>query len=92
MLCFSVPKSGCYIKVKLQVENYVISLLGLGPATREITVKFLETIKRKKLYIQVTLRSPQLYMLNIYFTSIFQGMLLGLKQFVAAVYKDQQNK
>ena len=35
------------IKFYKLVENYVISLLGLGPATSEITGKFIETVKRK---------------------------------------------
>ena len=37
------------IKFHKLVENYVISLLGLVPPSREITGKFTETIKKEKL-------------------------------------------
>ena len=63
-------------------------MLGLGLATREITGKFLETIKRKNFKVHVKKAAT---LLNIYyFTSIFQGISLGLKQFDDAAYKDPQ--
>ena len=76
------------IKFHKLVENYVISFLGLGPATREITGKFIETVKWKNCKVHVKKTAT---LLNIYyFTCIFQGISLGFKQFDAAVYKDRR--
>ena len=60
-------------------------MLGVGPTVKEITGKFIENVKRKNGKAQaknsVTLR-------NIYyFTSTFQGISLGLAQFVLLFIK-----
>ena len=63
------------------------SFLGLGPATGEITGKFIETNKRKNCKVHVKKTTT---LLNIYyFTYIFQGISLGF-QFDVAVYKDRR--
>ena len=58
---------------------------GLGSATKEITAKFIETIKRKNCKVHVKKTATLLN--NYYFTCIFQGISLGLKQLDLAVYK-----
>ena len=56
--------------------------LGLGATNKEITGKLIEAVKKKPATL-----------LNIHhFTSIFQGISLGLKQFFVAVYKDWSGK
>ena len=52
------------------------SLLGLRPIVKEVTGKFMETVKRKKRKSSI---QEVCNFLNIYF---FQGISLGLKQFV----------
>ena len=56
------------IKFHKLVENYVISFLGLGPATREITGKFIETVKWKNCKVHVKKTAT---LLNIYYFTLF---------------------
>ena len=61
-------------------------MLGLGLTIKEITGKFIQIVKRKKTGEAQVRKSATL--LNIYyFISTFQGIWLGLKQFVLLFMK-----
>ena len=73
-------------KLKINVR----SLLGLDLNITEITGKFVATVKKINCKVYVK-KSPTL--LNIYyFITFFQEIVLGLIQFVVAVYKNWHYK
>ena len=77
------------IKFRKYVENYVIGLLALVPATREITGK-LRPSKEKNFKVYV--KKPASLLNTYYFTSIFEWIFARSKQYLFAVYKDRQDK
>ena len=60
-------------------------MFGVGSTVKEITGKFIETVKRKngKAQVKNSVTLPNIY----YFTSTFQGISLGLEQFVLLFIK-----